>query len=270
MKRDLRSDLKVVKLKEGTYLLDEFGGTNCYLVIGTEKALLIDCGTGFCDLRGAVEKITDLPIEVVATHAHVDHMGGRHQFDKIYVHHDDWTWKNKIQCSYLFRKVAVRFIFPVRKEGIKSRDVHYPKKKAKIMLIDEGYEFDLGNKIIKVKHLPGHSVGSIALVDETDKTVFSGDCVCDALWLQLPGATTVEEWMPSAKWIEKMSLTHDVFWGHRVPKLQTEYISLVISWAEEILRSRKGNSILPRIKRYPDQEDGIVYRTSRIFAKKTK
>lgn len=57
----MRSDLPVTELAENVYLLNEFDGTNCYLVVGSEKALLIDCGTGFCDIRGAAEKLTDLP-----------------------------------------------------------------------------------------------------------------------------------------------------------------------------------------------------------------
>ena len=54
----MRSDLPVTKLAENVYLLNEFDGTNCYLVVGSEKALLIDCGTGFCDIRDAAEKPT--------------------------------------------------------------------------------------------------------------------------------------------------------------------------------------------------------------------
>ena len=69
----MRSDLPVTKLAENVYLLNEFDGTNCYLVVGSEKALLIDCGTGFCDIRGAAEKLTDLPIILAATHGHGDH-----------------------------------------------------------------------------------------------------------------------------------------------------------------------------------------------------
>lgn len=75
----MRSDLPVTELAENVYLLNEFDGTNCYLVVGCEKALLIDCGTGFCDIRGAAEKLTDLPITLAATHGHGDHIGGAGQ-----------------------------------------------------------------------------------------------------------------------------------------------------------------------------------------------
>ena len=49
----MRSDLPITKLAENVYLLNEFAGTNCYLVVGSENAQLIDCGTGFCDISGA-------------------------------------------------------------------------------------------------------------------------------------------------------------------------------------------------------------------------
>ena len=68
--------LPVNKICDGVFLLDEFGGTNCYLVVGSERALLIDCGTGFADLKGTVESIIDLPLTVIATHGHCDHIGG--------------------------------------------------------------------------------------------------------------------------------------------------------------------------------------------------
>ena len=68
------------------HMISDFGIANCYLLIGEERALLIDCGLGIGDIKGAVEKITDKPILVVATHGHVDHAGGDGQFEKIYVH----------------------------------------------------------------------------------------------------------------------------------------------------------------------------------------
>lgn len=49
---------------------------NCAsLVIGTEKALLFDTMTGLGDLLGAVRELTDLPLSVVNSHGHFDHVG---------------------------------------------------------------------------------------------------------------------------------------------------------------------------------------------------
>lgn len=260
-----RKDIPCTQLVDGVYLLNEFDGTNCYLVTGSERALLIDCGTGFCDMRGKVEELTDKPIVVAATHGHGDHFGGRGQFSEIFVHKDDTGRFNLFQGGMLFRRLFVTFNAPVRAHGFSPRDVTKPEYKTKILPMEDGFVFDLGGKTVSVKHTPGHSRGSVAFVDETDKIVFSGDNVCDALWMQLPGATSLEEWLPSAEWLLEQSKTYRIFWGHRVPELTTEYIGEVISWGKEIVASTKRNTLLYRVKQYPDRPDGIIYRTDRVL-----
>lgn len=263
----MRSDLPVTKLTENVYLLNEFDGTNCYLVVGSEKALLIDCGTGFCDIRGAAEKLTDLPIILAATHGHGDHIGGAGQFEEIYIHRADCEMLNKAQMSLLFRKAFLASNAPVKSHGFKMGDVKPGKYKTKIIPMDDGHIFDLGGKSVRVKHTPGHSRGSVAFIDEQDKIIFSGDNVCDALWMQLPGVTSIEEWLPSAQWLYDMSADYRIFWGHRVPQLEREYIAQVITWGKEIMAKSRGNSKLPKITQYPNRPDGIIYRTDKVFRK---
>ncbi len=264
----LRDDLPITKIKDGVYLINEFDGTNCYLVLGEEKALLIDCGTGFCDLKSAVRKITSLPIVLVATHGHGDHIGGRGQFETLYLHENDSKKFNLLQGSMLFRKLFTAVNMPVKAHGFCSKDVKKGEYDTKIIPIKEGHVFDLGGKVISVKLTPGHSHGSIALVDETDGIVFCGDNVCDALWMFLPGATSIEEWLPSAEWLLGESKTHDIYWAHRVPKLESDYIENVIKWGKEIISNSKKNALLSTIKQYPSQPDGIIYRTGNVFKKK--
>ncbi len=259
--------LPVKKICEGVYLLDEFGGTNCYLVVGDIKALLIDCGTGFADLRGTVESITDLPIEVIATHGHVDHIGGAGAFERIYIHKDDTAFINRIQFTVLLRKIFTSGAGDAKRQGVKVSDVRKGRYKTEFIPIDDGFSLDLGGKEIKIKHTPGHTKGSIAIIDETDKIVFSGDNVCDALWMFLPGSTSIEEWLPSAEWLYEMSKTYDVYWGHRKAKLETDYILQVINWGKEIMAFSKKNAFPSKKKQYPDREDGIIYMTGKVFKK---
>ncbi len=262
--RKMTKDIPVKKICNNVYLLSEFGGTNCYLIVGTEKALLIDCGVGLCDLKGACEKITSLPIIVVATHHHVDHIGGAGQFKEIYIHHKDCGFICRLQMSIALRKAYLNRNKAIKNNGFTINDIIKSKYKTKLKPIDEGYIFSLGNNIeISVKHTPGHSAGSIALIDEYNKIVFSGDNVSGALWMHVLGATSLEEWLPSAKWLYDMSKKYRIFWGHGNPELATEYIGDIVSWGEEIINNNK-NSILPRIKQYPEQSDGIIYRTNKI------
>ena len=70
-----------------TESLDGMGDPWMYLIVGPEKAMLIDTGFGVGDLKGLVREITgDMPLIVVNTHAHFDHAYGNFQFDRVYCH----------------------------------------------------------------------------------------------------------------------------------------------------------------------------------------
>ncbi|MCJ7550582.1 MAG: MBL fold metallo-hydrolase, partial [Anaerolineae bacterium] len=73
----------MVQFKEDTWEIDEFDCASVFLLIGQDKAMLIDTGMGIGDLRGAVRKITDKPLVVVISHGHVDHTGNARQFEEI-------------------------------------------------------------------------------------------------------------------------------------------------------------------------------------------
>lgn len=259
--------LNVREIGKGVYLLDELSGANCYLVVGSEKALLVDCGTGYCDLKGTVESLTSLPVEVIATHGHVDHIGGAGAFKEIFIHYADTKPVNRIQFTVPARKLFASGIAGAKEQGMKISDVKKGEYKTKFIPIDESFRFDLGGKEIKIKHTPGHTVGSIAVIDETDKYIFSGDNVCDALWMFLPGSTSIEQWLPSAQWLYEMSKSYRIFWGHRNAELTSEYILQVVTWGREILAKTKKNALFSKKKQYPEREDGIIYMTGKVFKK---
>lgn len=64
------------RLPHGVTEITDLSGVHCFLVEGQEKALLVDTMTGLRGLRDFVTGLTDLPVEVVLTHGHMDHAGG--------------------------------------------------------------------------------------------------------------------------------------------------------------------------------------------------
>ena len=78
-----------------TYVISEpahWEEPHCYLLLGTERAILIDTGLGVSDIRKAVEQITSLPVFLVTTHVHWDHIGGHGQFESFAVHELEKEW----------------------------------------------------------------------------------------------------------------------------------------------------------------------------------
>ncbi|WP_143442463.1 MBL fold metallo-hydrolase, partial [Klebsiella pneumoniae] len=86
---------KIEKISENTYRFDENGRANCYLIVGNEKALLIDGCWGIGDLKQTIREITDKPVIAVATHRHPDHTFGLRQLGDYYVSEKDNTQYNR-------------------------------------------------------------------------------------------------------------------------------------------------------------------------------
>jgi glyoxylase-like metal-dependent hydrolase (beta-lactamase superfamily II) len=160
------------ELAPGLRMICDYENDKMYLLTGSQRALLIDCGMGSGDLRGYIESFTGgLPLDVVITHAHPDHIARMGQFQadcNVYMHLDD---------------------LPMVKSFIER--LHYEIDPEKIKDMREGFVFELGDRQLRVYHLPGHSKGSIVLLDEQNGILFAGDAVgsnrptiVDALWLQ--------------------------------------------------------------------------------------
>lgn len=79
----------IKEVRPGIWLMDEGHEATGYLVIGNERACVIDTMIGCNDLHEAVRRITDKPLVVVNTHGHPDHIYGNIYFEEAYLHPGD-------------------------------------------------------------------------------------------------------------------------------------------------------------------------------------
>ena len=158
----MRDWFSVEKLDGQTYVISEnrhWEETRCYLLLGAEKAILIDTGLGVSNIKDVVDSITDLPVIVITTHVHWDHIGGHALFENIAVHELEKTWLNG------------RFPLPLSivKENLTRKDCDFLQEfdvdeyrvfqgEPQVTMKD-GDCFDLGNRVLQVIHTPGHSPG---------------------------------------------------------------------------------------------------------------
>lgn len=136
----------------------EFGQQCIYLLVGEEKALLIDSGYGHGDLRAFVEGITDKPVMVVNTHGHFDHTGGNAFWEEVWLSEE----------SSKDAKIAFG-------EEMKKAFEAMPHPDYKMNIVDEGFVFDLGGRQVEVIKIGAHHPGSIALLDNGARLLFTGD-----------------------------------------------------------------------------------------------
>ena len=176
-------ELKIVKINDRVYHIYESLGVYCTLIVGSKAALLIDTGFGFGDILGKVKTITHLPIKVINTHGHVDHIQGNKFFDDIMLHGDD-SKLIKFHSSFLLKL----FIYIAERKNLnfeekKNTSKFFQKNIQKLEYISDGYLIDLGDRVLEIIHMPGHTQGSICILDKKDRILFSGDSISNDIWL---------------------------------------------------------------------------------------
>ncbi|MGN6715665.1 MBL fold metallo-hydrolase [Anaerocolumna jejuensis] len=88
-------------LGHGVIMITDITGVSGYLVMGTERALLIDTCCGIGDIRAFVNKIWRKPYDVVLTHLHFDHIGGAYIFDEVFITKEDAQYmRSEFEESY--------------------------------------------------------------------------------------------------------------------------------------------------------------------------
>jgi len=215
-------DYTATKVADRVWAIVESAATpvNIYLVEGKDSALLIDTGYGYGDLKAYVKTLTKLPLIVVNTHGHGDHNGNNSQFSKIYAHSADF---NMLNASYNKDK---------RSKAVAPGEVVAPPT---LMPVKEGYIFNLGERKLEVIEVPGHTRGSICLLDTKNRILFAGDNTNTLVWLFLKDCTPLEVYLKSLQKVAKRSNEFDtVMPGHNEP-LPTTFINDQIGCVKNIL-----------------------------------
>lgn len=149
---------------------------NCYLIIGTDKAVLFDTGLGFFSIKDVAEELYDGEIVVVNSHSHFDHIGCNGLFDKIFAFDDAlsrYTANKGAPHSVYGDQLNEEMFFNGYPEGFDAANFSVPP--YHFTPLKEGEMIDLGNRKLEVIHTPGHSSDSIMLFDREQGILFTGD-----------------------------------------------------------------------------------------------
>lgn len=172
--------LPYYEFSEGIFEIDEFDCVSIFVIVGEERALVLDTGTGIGDLRWVIEnRITDKPYDVILTHNHVDHIGGAGFFDEVFIHEADYDWSRlKLPVTLKDRRWYANLIAEREDKNYcydPEKDItEWPGAPVKKILKD-GQVFDLGGRKVTVYHCPGHTAGECVAVDDKSRILFCGD-----------------------------------------------------------------------------------------------
>lgn len=196
----------IIQINENSWRIEDHG-VRFFLIAGRERALLVDSGMQIHNARDIAASLTDLPISLLNTHADIDHIGSNGQFGSFYMH--------------------------------PAEEAHYRRNggQGRVIPIREGDSLDLGERKLKITHLPGHTPGSIALLDVTNRVLISGDPIQDGRIFMFGDHRNMEDYIGSLEHLEKWMGEFDEIWpSHGSIPVSGDLIGKLRDGARTILR----------------------------------
>jgi len=157
---------------------------NIWHLRGRDRDVVIDSGLGVVSLRSAISALSERTVLAVASHTHFDHIGCHHEFEHRLCHPAEAPvlalpgGANTVWSEYYPTMRETEAISALPFAGF-SFEQYAIVPAPPSQLIDEGDELDLGNHVLRVFHMPGHSPGSICLYEKQSATLFTGDTLYD-------------------------------------------------------------------------------------------
>lgn len=165
-------------------------GGQAWLVRGRDRDVLIDACTGIVPLKPLMQELSGREPVLVVTHAHYDHMGGAHEFFARFAHGADAdTMALGGRAGTLAEGWLGAGSFRQSPWGGFDAAAHEIRPARPTGLLSDGDTIELGDRTLRVIHLPGHAPGLIGLFDEAAGLLFSSDALYDGpMVIDVPGS----------------------------------------------------------------------------------
>jgi glyoxylase-like metal-dependent hydrolase (beta-lactamase superfamily II) len=231
---------EVYKIRPGIFAIYEphqLEEVISYLIIGANKALLFDTGMGISDIQAVVAGLTRLPVSVVNSHTHNDHVGDNWRFSDVYGMDTDFTRASaRGSKADAQAEVAPDEICGALPAGFDAKA--YATKPFHIThWLHDGDKMDLGGRVLKVIGTPGHTPDAIALLDEKNGLLFTGDSFyLGPIYLYRP-ETDLDAYVESMKKLAALAPHLQLLLpSHNAPVADPSYLPKVVAAIQQVRR----------------------------------
>lgn len=223
----------IIKYNDNLYQIKDALGVLSTLVIGEDKALLLDTGYGIGDLYTTVTEITTKPLVVINSHGHMDHACGNYLFDEVWINPKDYSLLKKHNSIEWRQNNLDR----ATKMNVLPDDLDTDKYlnagPGKVLFLKEHQIFDLGSLQCEVIAMEGHTQGSIGIYIPQWQLLLVGDATCPFVWLFLEESTTVSQYTEMLKRVLKIPFQNFLV-GHGARMFPKEKMKQFLSIASNI------------------------------------
>ena len=173
----------VYAVSPGVFAINEprqYEGVTSFLVTGSQRAVLFDSGLGVAAIRAVVRRLTPLPVTVVNSHTHFDHVGGNREFDDVRnldAPYSRASARGEVAQSladYADETLSEDRVCGPLPPGVTSRAYRIPQWRSSAP-VQDGEVLDLGGRRLEVLRTPGHTPDSLCLLDRANGLLLTGD-----------------------------------------------------------------------------------------------
>lgn len=217
---------KVYAVAQGVFAISEprqYEGVTSFLVIGSKRAVLFDSGLGVARIGEVVRNLTALPVTVLNSHTHFDHVGGNREFQDVRNLDEPYSLANsrgdvsKTLAAYAGRTLDEDHVCGALPTGVTSREYPIPAWHIAAHVRD-GERVDLGGRVLEVIRTPGHTPDSICLLDRANGLLFTGDTYYSGeIYLWAPETSVTEYTASIARLAALAPVLRKVFPAHGAP-----------------------------------------------------
>lgn len=231
--------------------------TISYLIVGSKRALLFDTGMGISDLKKVTDRLTRLPIVVLNSHTHDDHVGDNWEFHTIYGMNTDFTRQNaRGSRQDAQAEIAPGQICGSLPKGFDPKT--YATRPWKISAyIHDDSRIALGGRTLQVIATPGHTPDAISLLDRANHLLFTGDTYYPAtIWLYRP-ETDLRAYDASIRRLAALAPQVKVVLGaHNIPVAAPSVLPRLVTAFEQV---RDG-----KISPTPESDGKVIYHSGQF------
>jgi glyoxylase-like metal-dependent hydrolase (beta-lactamase superfamily II) len=228
---------EVYKIRPGVFAMYEPRQSEeviSYLIVGRTRSLLFDTGMGISDIKKAAAGLTPLPVSVLNSHTHNDHVGDNWRFSDIYAMDTAFTRENaKGSGADAQAEITPDQLCGELPHGFDAKA--YATKPFQVThWIHGGARIDLGERVLQVVATPGHTPDAIALWDEKNGLLFTGDTYyAGPIFLYRP-ETDLDAYVASVKKLAALPNVQLLLPAHNVPVGDPADLNRVVVAMQEV------------------------------------
>ena len=196
---------EIIKINDNSWRIED-GFVRMFLLEGSDTALLVDTGATCPEARQIAESLTDKPVALLNTHSDPDHVSGNGAFGFFMMQYEDEPY---------YRQTGGQ---------------------GMMMPLRDGDVLDLGGRPIKVIHIPGHTPGSVALLDVNARVLISGDSVQNDNIFMFGPRRNIKEFIRSLERLNGLKDSFSEVWpSHGSFPVEPDLIDKLIEGARQIV-----------------------------------